>query len=180
MKTPSSSSLLALLEAPLDRVSAEPLQRQLCRRIKDAIVAGDLPAGLRLPATRALAQELVISRNTASMAYEHLLAEGYVVADRQGTVVAELRTHAHTRTNASSPPSPRLASRLASLRPSPATTADCTALRPGVPALTQFPQAHWRLALAYAARSATPNTLNYGDPLGELALRAAIAAICAK
>ncbi|WP_436278390.1 PLP-dependent aminotransferase family protein [Ottowia thiooxydans] len=172
MKMPSS--LPALLETPLDRASAEPLQRQLCLRIKDAIVGGHLPAGLRLPATRVLAQGLLISRNTASMAYDHLLAEGYVVADRQGTVVAELRTPVLSKAS-SPPPRPRLAARLASLRPSPMIKTDCTALRPGVPALTQFPQAHWRLAMAHAARTATPNTLNYGDPLGEPALRSAIA-----
>jgi GntR family transcriptional regulator/MocR family aminotransferase len=84
------SPLPELLETPLDRVSTEPLQRQLCRRIKEAIVTGHLPAGLRLPATRVLAQALAVSRNTASLAYEQLLAEGYVLADRQGTVVATL------------------------------------------------------------------------------------------
>ncbi|MDL2356033.1 MAG: PLP-dependent aminotransferase family protein [Pseudomonadota bacterium] len=173
MKTPSP--LPALLEAPLDRASAEPLQRQLCCRIKDAIVAGHLPAGLRLPATRVLAQMLVVSRNTASMAYEHLLAEGYVLADRQGTVVAALRTRAHVPAEATATPFPRLANRLAGLRASATTAADRTVLRPGVPALAQFPQAHWRLALAHAARMATPNMFNYGDPLGQLALRAAIA-----
>jgi GntR family transcriptional regulator / MocR family aminotransferase len=173
----NQSSLPTLLEAPLDRASAEPLQRQLCRRIRDAIVTGQLPAGVRLPATRVLAQALAVSRNTASLAYDHLLAEGYVRADRQGTVVAALRTPtAPVSASTSQPPSsPRLAQRLANLRPTVPIAADITALRPGVPALNQFPLAQWRSALDKATRTATTVTLHYGDPLGQLPLRSAIA-----
>lgn len=167
--------LPALLEAPLDRVSTEPLQRQLCRRIKEAIVAGHLPAGLRLPATRVLAKVLAISRNTASMAYEHLLTEGYVLADRQGTVVAALRTRPPIHAEAAQAPSLRLATRLGSLRLSAPTPVDVTFLRPGVPALTQFPLVHWRKALDRTMVTTTASALNYGDPLGQMALRTAIA-----
>lgn len=168
-------SFPALLEAPLARDGAEPLQRQLRGRIKEAIVAGQLPAGLRLPATRELAQLLLVSRNTVSMAYEHLLAEGYVLADRQGTVVAPLPLHMQSATQAVTESAPRLADRLSRLQAQPSITTDGSALRPGVPALTQFPQAQWRLALAHAARMATPNALNYAEPLGQLGLRSAIA-----
>lgn len=165
----------ALLEAPLDRAHAEPLQRQLSRRIKEAIVAGQLPAGLRLPATRVLAKVLAISRNTASMAYEHLLTEGYVLADRQGTVVAALHTRPSMQAVAAPAPSLRLAQRLGSLRLSAPTPSDLTFLRPGVPALAQFPLAHWRKALDRSMVSTTPGALNYGDPLGQMAVRSAIA-----
>lgn len=167
--------LSALLEAPLDRSNAEPLQRQLCKRIKEAIASGRLPAGLRLPATRVLAKELAISRNTASMAYEHLLTEGYVLADRQGTVVATLRTRPPMRAEAAQAPSLRLAKRLEGLRISAPTLPDVTVLRPGVPALAQFPLVHWRRAMDRSMVSATPGALNYGDPLGQMALRTAIA-----
>ena len=173
MKT--SPVLPTLLESPLERRTAEPLQRQLCQRIKGAIVAGQLPAGLRLPATRILARVLLVSRNTVTLAYEQLLAEGYVLADRQGTVVAPVRTRAPVRAGQEQPAVPRLATRLSRLRSGPVTTADCSVLRPGVPALTHFPQAQWRLALAHAARAATPGMLNYGDQLGQVDLRAAIA-----
>ncbi|WP_435925315.1 GntR family transcriptional regulator, partial [Bordetella bronchiseptica] len=67
-----------------------PLQRQLLQRFKNAILDGRLAPGSRLPASRALAQQLGISRNTVLLAYEHLAAEGYVRADRQGTRVAGL------------------------------------------------------------------------------------------
>lgn len=164
-----------LLEAPLDRANTEPLQRQLSRRIKEAIVAGHLPAGLRLPATRVLAKVLAVSRNTASMAYEHLLTEGYVLADRQGTVVAALHTRRPIHVEAAQAPSLRLATRLGSLCLTAPTPVGVTNLRPGVPAITQFPLVHWRKALDRSMVMATPSALNYGDPLGQMALRTAIA-----
>lgn len=81
----------ALLSSPLARgPGALPRQRQLIQRLKQAILAGQLPAGGKLPASRVLADELRISRNTVLIAYEQLTAEGYVIADRQGTRVAPL------------------------------------------------------------------------------------------
>lgn len=172
----------SLLEAPLEKSSTEPLQRQLCARIKSAIVDGRLPAGVRLPATRVLAQTLAISRNTVSIAYEQLLTEGYVLSDRQGTVVATLRPSVFPHARRHDLPRseallshPNLADRLKSLRPTASVAADLTAMRPGVPALNQFPLAQWRKALDNVTRTDTPYMLNYGDPLGQSALRSAIA-----
>ncbi|WP_427832864.1 GntR family transcriptional regulator, partial [Achromobacter xylosoxidans] len=86
----------ALLSSPLARgPGALPRQRQLIQRLKQAILAGQLPAGGKLPASRVLADELRISRNTVLIAYEQLTAEGYVIADRQGTRVAPLSAARH-------------------------------------------------------------------------------------
>ncbi|PPA73358.1 DNA-binding protein [Achromobacter spanius] len=93
MQTPSRSlpAHTALLSSPLARgPGAPPRQRQLIQRLKQAILAGQLPAGGKLPSSRALSEELEISRNTVLIAYEQLTAEGYVIADRQGTRVAPL------------------------------------------------------------------------------------------
>lgn len=54
------------------------LHAQLTRALKEALVAGRLAQGSRLPATRTLARELGISRNTVLTAYEQLHAEGYL------------------------------------------------------------------------------------------------------
>ncbi|MCD0505950.1 GntR family transcriptional regulator, partial [Bordetella petrii] len=75
------------LAAPEGR---QTLQRQLLQRLKQSILDGRLPPGSRLPASRALAEQLRISRNTVLLAYAQLTAEGYVRADRQGTRVAPL------------------------------------------------------------------------------------------
>ena len=54
-----------------------PLYRQLTRALKAAVLDGRLKAGARLPATRALSQELGLSRNTVRLAYDQLTAEGF-------------------------------------------------------------------------------------------------------
>ncbi|CAM5257523.1 GntR family transcriptional regulator [Rhodanobacter lindaniclasticus] len=55
-----------------------PVYQQLTRALKAAILGGSLGAGTRLPPTRALAQELGISRITVLSAYDQLRAEGYL------------------------------------------------------------------------------------------------------
>lgn len=55
-----------------------PLHAQLTRALKAAMFAGRLGEGGRLPATRQLARELGLSRNTVLAAYEQLRAEGFV------------------------------------------------------------------------------------------------------
>ncbi|WP_149195967.1 PLP-dependent aminotransferase family protein [Luteimonas suaedae] len=57
-----------------------PLHAQLTRALKAAILDGQLARGSRLPATRWLASELGLSRNTVLAAYEQLRAEGFVDA----------------------------------------------------------------------------------------------------
>ncbi|CRK58585.1 Transcriptional regulator, GntR family domain [Alloactinosynnema sp. L-07] len=51
---------------------------QLYRQVKDAILAGDLRPGDEVPSTRDLAKRLEISRNTAGVAYDRLVAEGFL------------------------------------------------------------------------------------------------------
>ena len=55
-----------------------PLHSQLTRALKTAVFAGRVHQGTRLPATRQLARELGVSRNTVLAAYEQLRAEGFV------------------------------------------------------------------------------------------------------
>ena len=55
-----------------------PLHAQLTRALKSAVFAGRVSQGARLPATRQLARELGVSRNTVLAAYDQLRAEGFV------------------------------------------------------------------------------------------------------
>ncbi|MDM0018982.1 MocR-like pyridoxine biosynthesis transcription factor PdxR [Variovorax saccharolyticus] len=65
------------------------LYAQLARALKRAILHGQLKAGAALPATRVLAAELGLSRNTVLTAYEMLCAEQLTVARvGSGTFVA--------------------------------------------------------------------------------------------
>src|SRR5687767_4925100 len=67
-----------------------PLHQQVYRAFRDAILGGKLAPGERVPSTRALAELLKVSRNTAVSAYEQLLAEGFLETrvGAAGTVVA--------------------------------------------------------------------------------------------
>src|SRR5258708_36409514 len=67
-----------------------PHYRQICRARRNDILTRALAPGERVPSTRALATLLKVSRNTAVLAYEQLLAEGYLETrmGAAGTVVA--------------------------------------------------------------------------------------------
>jgi GntR family transcriptional regulator / MocR family aminotransferase len=75
------------------------LYSQVYRALRRQILSGRMRPGSRLPSTRWLASELGVSRNTALLAYEQLIAEGYLTAgSHAGTNVAsELRSAAGAR-----------------------------------------------------------------------------------
>ncbi|MGV7208102.1 PLP-dependent aminotransferase family protein [Oxalobacteraceae bacterium A2-2] len=157
-----------------------PRQRLLHECLRAAIRDGVLASGSRLVATRALAEELGVSRNTVLYAYEQLASEGYLHTDRQGTVVAAL---APERQRGATPlaaandevTAPGLSRRARALRPPSENGGQMGAFVPGVPALDRFPLTLWRRMLERALRSLTPAQLNYGDAAGEPLLRDAIA-----
>ena len=62
----------------LDERSSDPIYRQIYKAIRNAILTGDFQSGLRLPASRLLADQLGVSRMTVINAYEQLFAEGYL------------------------------------------------------------------------------------------------------
>src|SRR5262250_2216332 len=55
-----------------------PRYAQLTRALKQAILSGRCAPQTRLPATRTLARDLDLSRNTVLAAYEQLAAEGFI------------------------------------------------------------------------------------------------------
>jgi GntR family transcriptional regulator/MocR family aminotransferase len=74
----------------LDERSDTPLYRQLFDQIVARIRNRTFPPRFRLPATRALADELVTHRNTVVRAYEDLKAAGFICSTvGRGTFVAE-------------------------------------------------------------------------------------------
>src|SRR5437868_3761277 len=74
----------------LDRSNGRPLLQQVRDALRGAILRGALPAGARLPSSRALAVELGVSRNLVVEAYEELGADGYLTSRHgSGTYVVE-------------------------------------------------------------------------------------------
>ena len=76
MKKPGSTfPFLSLCDRTVSHV---PLHRQICEKMRLAILSGELHAKSRIPSSRALAEQLGVSRMTVVNAYEQLFAEGYL------------------------------------------------------------------------------------------------------
>src|ERR1700754_2970814 len=84
-------SLVSLAIRPTQTGAGEgPLSRQLYTAMRAAILEGRLGAGDRVPASRVLAADLGVSRNTALAAVDQLVSEGYLEARRgSGCYVAQ-------------------------------------------------------------------------------------------
>ncbi len=164
---------LDLLEAPLQRGPGAPaLQQQLYGRLRRGVLDGRLPAGWRLPGSRALAETLAVSRNTVTAVYDQLAAEGFITADRAGSVVADIPVR---RSAPRAMAQARVAQRLAEMHSGIVLSDEGNTLRPGVPALADFPVHAWQRAMNRAVHAMSSSALGYGDPAGEPVLRAAIA-----
>lgn len=68
----------------IDKDSRDTLYKQIFETLKQQIISGELQEQERLPATRKLAAELQVSRNTVDQAYAQLCAEGYLT-NRRGS-----------------------------------------------------------------------------------------------
>lgn len=78
------------------------MYRRIAGAIRESIETGSLPVGARLPAIRALAQQLEVNRDTVALAYETLAAEGHVESTvGRGTFV---RAHRARPARPSGPP----------------------------------------------------------------------------
>lgn len=164
---------MALLEALVEFDRTGPgLADRLTGALREAIVAGRLVAGARLPSSRDLAADLRLSRGVVVEAYERLVAEGRLVSRRgSGTTVApgepDRRNSGPAESGRGEPEraEPEWAEPVNRVRP----------LRPGVPDLGMFPRTAWRRAYERALHQARAADLDYGDPAGAPRLRAELA-----
>ena len=75
----------------LERSRPATLQAQIREVLMAAIAAGQLKPGEAVPSTRAMAKQLKVSRNTVTLAYQALVAEGFLAArERSGFYVDDL------------------------------------------------------------------------------------------
>ena len=175
-----------------------PLHRQTYRALREAILAGRLRPGARLPSTRDLAAELGVSRNTVLQAHDRLTAEGYAVTrPASGTFVAGAlpaprpaaagggRRGAHDDAPGSATPLPRLSEfgrRLAETVPPNRASWSLPRekvshdFRYGEPAYSDLPLATWARILGRRARGISAQRLAYQAPGGAEELRTALAA----
>jgi len=179
----------------LDRTSKVPLYRQLYRDLRRAILSSQLLPAMRLPATRTLADELGLSRNTVQSAFDQLKDEGYLNSHvGSGTYVAQelpddlnrVRGQNHlrrsVRPNAPRRLGPPDESQL-SERGKLLTDLQLSffqaggqprAFQPGLPALDAFPLDTWSRLTSRRWRSVPGASLGYRQTAGYPALREAL------
>lgn len=134
------------------------LRAGLSDALRESIRSGRLPAGTRMPPSRALAADLGVSRSTVTESYAELVAAGWLTARQgSGTRVAE-------RADPAPPAVPR--------RRRPTAV---HGLLPGAADFAEFPRATWLAAARRALDAAPNNAFGYGDPVGRTELRAALA-----
>lgn len=141
---------------------------RLYQRMRALILQGSWSRGMRLPSSRTLAADLGISRNTAILALDQLLADGWIeTRSRAGTFVsAELPTLVRSQDSADA------------LRNMPSA-------RPPVPfemahgAIDAFPFEQWSRLQSKIWSKFVPDLLYESEPAGDPGLRLAIANIVA-
>ncbi len=182
--------LLDALALNLERKPDAPLYRQICSGIVAGIADGSIKPGERLPSTRDLAQALDVSRNTIILAFEQLVAEGYLEGQSgSGTYVSH---EPPEESVAVEPPriNPAILAagsldqscdlgRLAHVPPTLRYMRQPVAFRSNFPALDAFPIQLWAKLAADLYRKLDAETANHlmgeGDPQGYGPLREAIA-----
>ncbi len=159
----------------LDRASDRPLHRQIVAQVRDAIRAGQLPAGTRLPSTRRLGATLAVTRNVAVAAYADLVAEGYLTGSHGSGTYVEATLPPFPRP--ALPPPTRLPRWLHAEHDPPVVDAQLSPrgidFRLGIPSLSPLALDPWRRAWRDVVT--VPPPTGYGPPAGLPALRAAIA-----
>ena len=176
----------------LDRTKKAPLHRQLYVTLRREILAGQLKGGTRLPSTRALAQELQVSRNTVINAFNQLLAEGYLksktgfgtyVTDQLPEEILQVVNHHlvdlqsdHRSTEYTTRPTPRLSRRANAVLDIPYhwEEAKPRAFCPTLPAVDAFPLKLWEKMWISSMRQLSSGQLGELSALGYRPLREAL------
>lgn len=175
-----------LLSIAIDKGEKVTLQMQIFDQVRDAILSGRLAPGTRLPASRILASELGVSRNTVLVAFERLYAEGYTEGQiGSGTRVSQVlpeellsaRQHVRAKGEETS-----IAGKLSKLsqnisweRHQP-DTYQRRAFRPNLPDLDSFPFDVWSRLVGRFWRHPPKDLVFGGDLAGYRPLRDVVAA----
>ena len=156
--------------------SRRDLAGQIYRELRAAILDGRLRRGERVPPTRELAKRLSVSRNTVSVAYEWLTAEGLLASrTRAGSFVQGEAPKARGRAGAGATVRLRARAIWSSLPDPRAPEAPAAHdFRVGIPDARLFPFETWRRLLARQLRAAT-QTSGYAEAAGHPGLREAVA-----
>lgn len=171
-----------LLDVAIDPASSRPLFQQIYFAFRGAILSRKLAPGFRLPSTRLLAEQLGVSRTSALVAYEQLLAEGYIEG-RPGSgtfiandVLSEVAAATASVTNAAT-----VAPSLSEIGKAYATFAGSLNRNSNVPfalgccSVNAISVEAIRRTGIDLMQDFDPSNLSYGDPSGDQSLREEVA-----
>ena len=164
------------VELPLELApSGAPLRHRVADAVIELLRTGHLRPGDTLPATRALAAELGISRTAVLAAYDELAAAGFIHAVGGSSTAVSPGADLAARAGVSSHVSPRAGVSWHVLPPQsspPARPAAVTGPRwdllPGFPDTGLIAADHWRAAWRAAARLPAPSGRPFGPSHGPL------------
>jgi GntR family transcriptional regulator/MocR family aminotransferase len=159
----------------LDRASRTPLTRQIYMQVRSAVLSGALRPSTRMPSSRAMASKLGVARASVVLAYEHLLAEGYVESRHgSGTFIAgDLTGLASRRRGAPRPTKravPTSAQTFSDFERS-AAQSDARPFNTGRTLIDGRTAETWRSLTHRAVRRLGAHDLGYTDPAGLAELR---------
>jgi GntR family transcriptional regulator / MocR family aminotransferase len=165
---------------PVRRESSVSVHLQIVQAVIDEIQRGRLPAGAALPGARKLAALLGVNRKTIVLAYDELIAQGWLTTqEKRGTFVSPALPASEILPVPARPSNPAdrpLSSCLTHERDAP----DIIDFKDGTPDTRLIPfdvlSRAFRRALIASARA---NRLGYDDSRGALALRQAVSAMLA-
>ena len=153
----------------LDRRAATSLQQQLRTGFKGLIKRGALRGGQPVPSSRVLADDLGVSRNTVTAAYDQLLEEGFLESRvRSGLFVSAAFTVPISR--------PRRRTPSPGAEPAPIVLGPPRPFRPCQPDVRLFPLPVWNRLRGRVLRRSGLDLLHYQSQcvLGHPALRQAL------
>jgi GntR family transcriptional regulator/MocR family aminotransferase len=169
----------------VNRKSEKPLHRQIYDSFRAMILERRLQAGQQIPSSRALADELGISRIPVLGAYAQLLAEGYIESrSGAGTFVTNslsdqfLGARPTVAASGLDDPASEAISRVSRLLPVERTPwfPSSGAFSVGQIAYDHFPFRVWSDLVTHHARRVRASSMNYADPMGSEEFREVIAA----
>ncbi len=175
------------LPIKLDRCGNHTLQSQLFDGIRKLILSGQLRPGTTLPSSRALSEQLSVSRNTVIVVYERLIAEDYLhTHPTVGTFVnadlphdSVVPTGTASQTQASAAHQRQRHRILFQGRAQAVVNSNRHELDVdfwvGRPDPHSFPTKAWRRLMLRNLSAAGSNLTEYRDPTGIFGLRKAIA-----
>ncbi len=186
------NSFLRMGGIQLNREQDLPLYRQLYEYLREQILTGKLSPNTQLPATRTLAKELDISRNTVLNAYKQLIDEGYLESYGGGytrvthtlpeqvlTIDGAKTAAAQANLSENRPEKPPKLSKMGeTIVELPYPYWDRSGSRPfssSQPSVESFPSGVWEKCLLTSWRSIQSEELSYPNALGYRPLRKSLA-----